>query len=47
MKLDPVTKIDKINKTTSKKLMMTSFHNNCDVTVIFQIGRQFGRILDA
>ena len=35
MKLGPVTKIDKRNKTRSK---------NCDVIVIFQIFGQFGAV---
>ena len=41
MKLGPVTKRDKRNKTTSKifdKLMSA----NCDVSVVFLISGQFG-----
>ena len=43
MKLGPVPKLDKRNKTTSKKMMMTSC-KNCDLMVIFPIYEQFGAI---
>ena len=41
MKLEPVTKKDKKNKTTSKNLdkVMSA---NCDVSVVFPISSQFG-----
>ena len=43
MKLGPVTKLEKRNKTTSKKFddVMST---NCDVIVIFTIYDQFGAI---
>ena len=37
MKLGPVTKFDKTNETTSKKLEDDLIWENCDVVVIFQI----------
>ena len=37
MKLGPVTKLDKRNKTTSKKFDDGVMSENCDVIVIFQI----------
>ena len=37
MKLGPVTKIDKKNKTTSKKIDDNVMSENCDVFVIFRI----------
>ena len=37
MKLGPVTKIDKRNKTTSKKIDVDVMSENCDVIVIFRI----------
>ena len=37
MKLGPVTKLDKKNKTTSKKIDFDVMSENCDVIVIFQI----------
>ena len=43
MKLEPVTKTDKISKTTAKKddgFLLS----NCDVIVIFPIYGQFGAI---
>ena len=43
MKLVPVTKTDKRNKTTSKKLTMTSCQR-IDVIAIFPIYGQFGAI---
>ena len=36
MKLGPVTKIDKTNKTASKKFKDDVMSRNCDITVIFQ-----------
>ena len=44
MKLGPVTKLDKKNKTTSKKCDDDAMLANCDVIVIFQIFCQFGAI---
>ena len=41
MKLGPVTKFDKRNKTTSKKIVDDVMSENCDVKVIFQIFGQF------
>ena len=42
MKLEPVTKLDKRNKTTSKKFGDDVMLANCDVIVIFLIYGQFG-----
>ena len=44
MKLGPVTKPDKRNKTTSKKLDDGIMSDNCDVIVIFRIFGQFGAV---
>ena len=44
MKLAPVTKIDKKNKTTSKKVDDDFMSANCDVIVIFPTYGQFGAI---
>ena len=44
MKLRPVTKLDKRNKTTSKKFDVDVMSENCDVIVIFRIFGQFGGI---
>ena len=44
MKLGPVTKLDKINKTTSKKFGDDVMSENCHVIVIFPIYGQFGAI---
>ena len=44
MKLGPVTKLDKRNKTTSKKFDDDVMSENCDVIVIFPIYGQFGAI---
>ena len=44
MKLGPVTKIDKKNKTTSKKFDDDVMSRNCDVIAIFPIYGQFGAI---
>ena len=43
MKLRPVTKLDKWNKT-SKKFVVDVMSENCDVIVIFQISGQFGEV---
>ena len=42
MKLGPVTKIGKRNKTTSKKFDDNVMSENCDVIAIFPIYGQFG-----
>ena len=42
MQLGPVTKIDKRNKTTSKKFDHDIISENCDVIVIFWMFGQFG-----
>ena len=47
MKLGPVTKTDKIdkkNKTASKKIDNDVISENCDVSFIFPIYGQFGAI---
>ena len=44
MKLRPVTKLYKRNKTTSKKFDDDVMSANCDVVVIFPIYGQFGVI---
>ena len=44
MKLGPVPKLDKRNKTTSKKFDDDVMSENCDVIVIFQIFCQFGAV---
>ena len=44
IKLGPVTKLDKRNKTTSKKVDDDVIAKNCDVFVIFSIYGQFGAI---
>ena len=44
MKLGPVTKLDKRNKTTSKKFDDDIISANYDVAVIFPIYGQFGAI---
>ena len=44
MKLGPVTKLNKRNKTTSKKSNYDVMSVNCDVIVIFPIYGQFGAI---
>ena len=44
MKLGPATKLDKRNKTTSKKIEFDVMSKNCDVIVIFMIFGQFGAI---
>ena len=47
MKLEPVTKLDKRNKTTSKKIDDEVMLENCDVFVIFPFYGQFGAIWKA
>ena len=44
MKLGPVTKLHKRNKTTSKKLDVDVMSENYDVIVIFRISGQFGPV---
>ena len=44
MKVGPVTKLDKKNTATSKKLDDDAMSANCDVMVIFPIYDQFGAI---
>ena len=44
MKLGPVTKLEKRNKTMSKKLDDDVMSANCDAIVIFPIYDQFGTI---
>ena len=44
MKLGPVIKLDKRNKTTSKKFDVDVMLENCDVIVIFLISGQFGAV---
>ena len=41
MKLGPVTKLDKINKTLSKTFDDDDVSENCDITVIFSIYGEF------
>ena len=44
MKLGPVTKLDKRNKTTSKKYDDDAMPENCDAIVIFRGFGQFGAV---
>ena len=44
MKLGPVTKLDKRNRTRSKKIDDDVMSENCDVIVIFWIFDQFGAV---
>ena len=44
MKLGPVTKLDKRNKATSKKIDVDVMSENYDIIVIFLIFGQFGAI---
>ena len=44
MKLGPVTKFDKKNKTTSKIFDDDVMSGNCDAIVIFRIFGQFGAV---
>ena len=46
MKLGPVTKLDKRNKTTSKKFDNDIMSENCDVIVIFFFFGQFGAVTE-
>ena len=45
MKLGPVSKLEKRNKTTSKKYDVDVMLENCDVIDIFQIFVQFVAVL--
>ena len=47
MKLGPVTKLDKRNKTTSKKFDDNVMSGSCDVIAIFRIYGQFGAMPDS
>ena len=44
MKIGPVTKVDKRNKTMSKKFAHNVMSENCDGIVIFRIFGQFGAL---
>ena len=44
MKIGPITKLDKRNKTTQKKIEFDVMTKNCDVIVIFWIFGQFGAV---
>ena len=44
MKLGPVTKLDKKNRTTSKKNDNNVISQNCDVMAIFPVYGKFGAI---
>ena len=44
MKLRQVTKIDKRNKTMSRKIDVDAMSKNCGVIVIFWISGQFGAV---
>ena len=44
MNLGSVTKLDKRNKTTSKKFDNDVISENCDVVVIFRTFGQFGAV---
>ena len=44
MNLGPVTKLDKRNKTVSKKFGDDVMSENCDFIVIFRIFGQFGAV---
>ena len=44
LKLGPVSKLDKRNKTTSKKIDDDVMSANCNIILIFQIYGQFGAI---
>ena len=44
MKLGPVTKLDKRNKTISKKIDDDFMSENCDVIVFCRIFDQFGAV---
>ena len=44
MKLEPVTKLDKKNKASSKKFSDSVMSENCDINVIFPSSDKFGEI---
>ena len=44
MKLEPLPKLDKRNKTTSKKIENDVMSKHCDVIIIFLVYDQFGAI---
>ena len=44
MKLRPITKLDKRNKTMSKRFDIDVMSGNCNVIVIFWIFGQFGAV---
>ena len=44
MKLRPVTKLDKRNETTSKKIDVGVMSENCNFIVIFRISGQLGAV---
>ena len=44
MKLGPLTKLDKRNKITTKKIVGDFISEICDIIVIFPINDQFGTI---
>ena len=44
MKIGPVTKLDKRNRTTSRKFDDDSMSANCDVIIIFANYDQFGAL---
>ena len=44
MKLRPVTKLDKRNKTKSKNFDVDIMSENCDVIVFYWISDQFGAV---
>ena len=44
MKFGPVTKLDKRNKTTSKKFVVYVMSENCDVFVVFRVFGHFGAV---
>ena len=44
MKLGPVTKLDRRNKTTAKKIGDDFISENCDFIAIFSVYGQFGAI---
>ena len=44
MKLGPITKLDKRNKTTSKNFDDDVMSRNCDIIAIFSIYSQLGTI---
>ena len=44
MKLGPVNKLEKRNKTTAKKFEFDVMSENCDVSVMFRIFGHFGAV---